>query len=76
MKTSVRGLSPNKDLRKLLDDLDQQGFIVSKRGNHIKVVNPRMKRDGMVFIPSTPRGGSVTRRNMLTVLRKIGYEAR
>ena len=76
MNTTLRGLSPNKDLRKLLQDLDSKGFIVSKRGRHIKVTNPRMKRDGMVFIPSTPRGGSVTRRNMLTVLRKIGYEAR
>jgi hypothetical protein len=66
-------LSPNKDLRKMLDDLTDQGFEVSKRGGHIKVRNPRMDSGAVVFIPSTPRGGSVTRKNMLTVLRKIGY---
>jgi hypothetical protein len=66
-------LTPDKDIRKLLLDLTSLGFEVSKRGRHIKVRNPRMDKDAIVFIPSTPRGGSVTRKNMLTVLRKIGY---
>jgi hypothetical protein len=66
-------ITPNKDVRKLLEDLTDLGFEVSKRGRHIKVRNPRMDKDAIVFIPSTPRGGSVTRKNMLTVLRKIGY---
>lgn len=67
-------LSPNKDHRKLLDQLVAQGFEVSKRGRHVKVRNPQLKKDAIVFIPSTPRGGHVTRRNIITVLKKIGYD--
>lgn len=70
----VSPLTPNKEQKKLVKELQDQGFNVSKLGPHLKIINPRT--GGQVSIPSTPRGGSRTWLNMLKTLKLIGFDDR
>lgn len=65
-------LTPNKDQKRLVKALVDQGFEVSKARTHIKVVNPETK--AQISIPSTPRGGTRTWLNMLKTLKRIGFD--
>ena len=66
-------ISPNKEIRQLVRELERAGFVVSKNSNkHIKVVNPITGQQ--VSIPSTPAGNGRQRLNMYMSLRGIGFD--
>lgn len=65
-------ISPNKEIRQLVRELERAGFEVSKVRNHIKVRNPIDGRQ--VSIPSTPAGNGRQRQNMHMSLRQIGFQ--
>jgi len=65
-------ISPNKEIRQLVRELERAGFEVSKKHNHIKIRNPIDGRQ--VSIPSTPSGNGRQRQNMLMSLRQIGFQ--
>lgn len=64
-------ISPNKDLEKILKQMAKAGYLVEKTSGHIKIVNPTT--GGLVFIASTPRGGSRTLLNIRRDLKRIGW---
>jgi hypothetical protein len=66
-------ISPDKDIRKLVRELERAGFEVSKKGNkHIKVRN--IKTNQQISIPSTPSSNGRQRLNMFMSLRSIGFD--
>lgn len=68
-------MTPNKELRKLIRELERAGLEVTKNGKHLKIRNPKTGKQ--VSIPSTPRGGTRTWLNMLSeVKRGVGFDYR
>jgi hypothetical protein len=68
-------LTQNKELRKLIREMERAGLDVTKAGKHLKIRNP--ETGAQVSIPSTPRGGTRTWLNMLTeVKRGVGFDYR
>jgi hypothetical protein len=65
-------ISPNKEIRQLVRELERAGFEVSKKHNHIKIRNPIDGRQ--ISIPSTPSGNGRQRQNMLMSLKQIGFQ--
>lgn len=66
-------ISPDKEIRRVVRELERAGFIVTKKGNkHIKIVNPIDNRQ--VSIPSTPAGNGRQRQNMYMSLRQVGFD--
>lgn len=66
-------LSPDKEIRRVVRELERAGFIVTKKnGRHIKIVNPVDNRQ--VSIPSTPAGNGRQRQNMYMSLRQVGFD--
>lgn len=65
-------ISPNKEIRRIVRELERAGFEVSKKSNHIKVRNPQDGRQ--VSIPSTPAGNGRQRLNMYMSLRSVGFD--
>jgi hypothetical protein len=66
-------ISPDKEIRRIVRELEQAGFEVSKKGNkHIKVRNPQDGRQ--ISIPSTPAGNGRQRQNMYMSLRQVGFD--
>jgi hypothetical protein len=77
--TAIRKLSPmitpNKELRKLLKEVQSAGLLVNKSGKHIKIKNPETGQQ--VSIPATPGGGTRTWLNIVLEIKKgVGYDAR
>ena len=71
MMSSV--ISPNKEIRQIVRELERAGFIVTKKtSKHIKIVNPLTNQQ--ISIPSTPAGNGRQRQNMLMSLRSIGFD--
>jgi len=66
-------ISPDKEIRRIVRELERAGFVVSKKGNkHVKVLNPVTKQQ--VSIPSTPAGNGRQRQNMYMSLRQVGFD--
>jgi hypothetical protein len=66
-------ISPNKEIRRVVRELERAGFVVSKKSNkHIKIVNPITGQQ--VSIPSTPAGNGRQRQNMYMSLRSVGFD--
>jgi len=66
-------ISPDKEIRRIVRELERAGFEVSKKGNkHIKIRNPIDGRQ--VSIPSTPAGNGRQRQNMYMSLRQVGFD--
>jgi len=66
-------LSPDKEIRRIVRELERAGFEVSKKtSRHIKIRNPIDGRQ--VSIPSTPAGNGRQRQNMYMSLRKVGFD--
>lgn len=70
---SLALISPDKEIRRVVRELERSGFIVTKKGNkHIKIFNPVTKQQ--VSIPSTPAGNGRQRQNMYMSLRQVGFD--
>ena len=68
----MKVLTSNKDLAKVLRELNRAGYTVEKSGgSHLKITNPTT--GAIAFIPSTPRGGTRTLLNILTTLKRVGW---
>lgn len=67
-------MTPNKDLRKLIRNLERSGLEVTKHGKHLKIKNP--KDNTQVTISSTPQRGSRTWLNIQSDLKRVGYDAK
>lgn len=66
-------ISPDKEIRRVVRELERAGFVVTKKGNkHIKVFNPTTGQQ--VSIPSTPAGNGRQRENMYMSLRQVGFD--
>jgi uncharacterized protein (UPF0335 family) len=66
-------LTADKEIRRIIRELERAGFEVSKKGNkHIKIRNPIDGRQ--VSIPSTPAGNGRQRQNMYMSLRHVGFD--
>ncbi|CAB4153321.1 hypothetical protein UFOVP621_97 [uncultured Caudovirales phage] len=79
MKTNKEGvfaltmLSPNKEIRRVVRELERAGFECTKKGNkHIKIRN--LITGQQATIPSTPAGNGRQRQNMYMTLRQIGFD--
>ena len=66
-------ISPDKEIRRVVRELERAGFVVTKKGNkHIKIFNPTTNQQ--VSIPSTPAGNGRQRENMYMSLRQVGFD--
>lgn len=66
-------ISPNKEIRRVVRELERAGFIVTKKtSKHIKIVNPITGQ--VAVIPSTPAGNGRQRENMYMTLRQVGFD--
>lgn len=66
-------ISPDKEIRRIVRELERAGFVVSKKGNkHVKIFNPVTGQQAS--IPSTPAGNGRQRQNMYMTLRQVGFD--
>jgi hypothetical protein len=66
-------ISPNKEIRRIVRELERAGFECTKKGNkHIKIKN--LKTGQQATIPSTPAGNGRQRENMYMTIRQIGFD--